>query len=88
MKRYQSQRFMTILRIYQSGRQIETLRYFRSSSMNNTKLNVYKKVLHEVCEKFNGAEQYIEERIEELCSESKLSVYEVTYLFMNDYDHF
>ena len=56
--------------------------------MNNTKLNVYKKVLHEVCEKFNGAEQYIEERIEELCSESKLSVYEVTYLFINDYDNF
>ena len=29
-------------------------------NMNNTKLNVsYKRVLQEVCEKFNGAEQYI-----------------------------
>ena len=43
-------------------------------NMSNTKLNVYRKVLQEVCEKFNGAEQYIKERIEELCSESKLSI--------------
>ena len=43
-------------------------------NMNNTKLNVYRKALQEVCEKFNGAEQYIKERIEELCSESKLSI--------------
>ena len=30
--------------------------------MNNAKLNAYKKVLQKVCEKFNGAEQYIKER--------------------------
>ena len=53
--------------------------------MSNTKLNVYKKVLQEVCEKFNGAEQYIKERIEVLCSKSKLSAEEVTYLFTNNY---
>ena len=45
--------------------------------MSNTKLNVYKKVLQEVCEKFNGAEQYIKERIKELWSESRLSIDEV-----------
>ena len=56
--------------------------------MSNTKLNVYKKGLQKVCEKFNGAEQYIKERIEELCSESKLLVDEVTYLFTNDYRTF
>ena len=56
--------------------------------MNNTKTNVYKKVLQELCENFNGAEGYIKERIEELCSENKLSVEEVTYLFMNDYNNF
>ena len=56
--------------------------------MSNTKLNVNKNVLQEVCEKFNGAEQYIKEKIEELCSESKLPVDEVTYLFMNDYTTF
>ena len=47
--------------------------------MSNTKLNVYNKVLQEVCEKFNRAEQYIKEGIEVLCSESKLSAEEVTY---------
>ena len=47
--------------------------------MSNTKLNVYKKVLQEVCEKFNGAEEYIKERIEVLCSKSKLSAEAVTY---------
>ena len=57
--------------------------------MNNTKLNVYKKVLQEVCEKFNGAENFIKEKIEELCcSYGILSVEEVTYLFMNDYNNF
>ena len=30
--------------------------------------------------KFNGAEQYIKERIEVFCSKSKLSAKEVTYL--------
>ena len=57
-------------------------------NMNNTKLYVYKKFLQEVCEKFNGAEQHNKDRIEELCSESKLSVDEVIYLLMNNYDNF
>ena len=53
--------------------------------MVNTKLNVYKIVLYEVCKKFNGTEQYIKERIEELCNGKKLSAEEVTYLFTNNY---
>ena len=53
--------------------------------MANTKLNVYKIVLQEICEKFNGAEEYIKKRIEELCNEKKLSTEEVTYLFLNNY---
>ena len=56
--------------------------------MNNTKLNVYEKELQEVCEKFDGAEEFIKEKIEEICSNGKLSVEEVTYLFMNDYGNF
>ena len=32
--------------------------------MNNTKRNIYKKVLQEVCEKFNGAEAFVREKIE------------------------
>ena len=56
--------------------------------MSNTKLNVYKKVLQGVCEKFNSGEEYIKERIESFCSQMKLSVGEVTYFFMNDYKNF
>ena len=52
------------------------------------KINVYKKVLQKVCEKFDGAEEFIKEKIEEICNNGKLSVEEVTYLFMNDYDNF
>ena len=46
--------------------------------MNNAKLNVYKKVFQEVCEKFDGAKEFIRDRIEEICSNGKLSVEEVT----------
>ena len=60
----------------------------REAKMNNTKINVYKKVPQELCKKFNGTEGYIKERIEELCSKNKLSVEEATYFFMNDYNNF
>ena len=56
--------------------------------MNNTKIHIYKKVLQEVCEKFNDVEAFVRERIEELYSEKKLSAEVVTYLFMNDYNNF
>ena len=36
--------------------------------MNNAKLNVYKKALQEVCEKFDGAKEFIRDKIEEICS--------------------
>ena len=47
--------------------------------MNNTKINIYKIVL-QVCEKFNGTEQYIKERIEELSNEKKILAKEVILL--------
>ena len=56
--------------------------------MNNTKINIYKKVLQEVCEKFYDTEAFVKERIEELCNEKKLSAEEVTYLVYNDYNNF
>ena len=46
--------------------------------MNNAKFNVYKKVLQEVCEKFDGAKEFIRDKIKEICSDEKLSVEEVT----------
>ena len=47
--------------------------------MNKIKLNVYKNILQEVCEKFDGAEEFINQKIEETCCHEKLSVEEVTY---------
>ena len=38
--------------------------------------------------KFDEAEEFIKDKIEEICSDGKLSLAEVTYLFMNDYDNF
>ena len=55
------------------------------ANMNNTKINVYKKVLQEVCEKFSDAKGFVRERIEELCRE-KISTEEVTCLVYNDYN--
>ena len=48
------------------------------ANMNNAKLNVYKKVLQYVYEKFDGAKEFIRDKIEEICSNEKLSVEEVT----------
>ena len=53
--------------------------------MTNAKLNFCKIVLQEVCEKFNGTEEYIKKRIEELFNERKLSAEQATYLFTNNY---
>ena len=46
--------------------------------MDKTKLNVYRKVLHEVCEKFDGAEEFKNQKIEEICCQEEVtySVYE------------
>ena len=58
------------------------------AKMNNTKLNIYKKVPQGVCKKFDGAKDFIKDKIEEICSNGKLSVEKVTYLFINDYGNF
>ena len=45
--------------------------------MNNPKIKVYKRVLKEVSKKFDGAEDFMNSRIEEICSQGKLSAEEV-----------
>ena len=46
--------------------------------MNTAKLNVYEKVLQEVCKNFVGAEEFIRDKIEDICcNEQLLSVEEV-----------
>ena len=48
--------------------------------MNATKVGVYKKVLQDIYDKFDGTEECIIERTEEIWSPEKLSVEEVIYL--------
>ena len=48
------------------------------TNMNNAKINVYKKVLQQLCKKFDGAKEFIKDKIEEICDNKKLSVEEVT----------
>ena len=45
--------------------------------MNNLKIKVYKRVLKEASEKYDGDEDFINSRTEEICSQEKLSVEEV-----------
>ena len=40
--------------------------------MTKARLNVHKKVLHKVCEKFDGAEEFINPKIEEICRPGKI----------------
>ena len=40
--------------------------------MNNIKIKVYKRVLKEVSKKYDGAEDFINSRTEEICSQEKL----------------
>ena len=44
--------------------------------MNKTKLNVYRNVLHKVCEKFDGAKEFINQKIEAIYCQEKLSVFD------------
>ena len=48
--------------------------------MNNLKIKIYKRVLKDTSEKYEGAEEFINGRIDEICSQEKLSVEELIYL--------
>ena len=50
--------------------------------MNNIKMKIYKRVLQEISEKYNEAEDFINKRTEEVCSQEKLSAEEVTYFLV------
>ena len=47
--------------------------------MNNLKIKIYKRVLKDASEKYEGAEEFINGRIAEICSQEKLSVEELIY---------
>ena len=48
-----------------------------------SKIKVYKKVLREVAEKYDGAEDLIDNIIDETCSQGKLSAEEVIYFLVS-----
>ena len=54
-------------------------------NMTNIKLNIYKLVLDEACEEFNGTEEYIKKRTEEPYNEKKLLAEKATHFFTNNY---
>ena len=47
--------------------------------MNNLKIKLYKTVLKEASENYDGAEDFINSRIEVICSQEKLYAEEVIY---------
>ena len=46
--------------------------------MNNLKTKIYKKVLKKISEKYERAEEFINSRIKEICSQEKLPVEEIS----------
>ena len=50
--------------------------------MNGIKVSVYKNVLKKICDKYNGPEDFINEKIEEICSHGTLSVKGVIYILL------
>ena len=47
--------------------------------MNSLKIKIYKRVLKEVSETFEGAEDFVNRRIDEICSQQKLFAKDVIY---------
>ena len=50
--------------------------------MNKTKVEVYREVLRDVSQNFEGTENFIEQRIQEICEKKKISVEEVFYFYI------
>ena len=45
-------------------------------------MKAYKEILREICEKYDGAEDFTNDRLEEICSHEKLSAQEVIYFLV------
>ena len=50
--------------------------------MNILKMKIYKRVLKDVLRKYEGAEEFINSRIEKIFSQEKQSVEEVIYFYI------
>ena len=53
--------------------------------MNNLKIKAYKRVLKEVSEKYEGAEQLVNSRLEEMCSQEKLFSGKIISMFSDSF---
>ena len=80
MKKINSEHFMQTI-----GLQINEPDCFTQSGAGihkyKIKFKVYKKVIKEVSEKFEEAKDFISNRINDMCSQGKLSIEEVIYIF-------
>ena len=47
--------------------------------MNAVKVKIYEQILKDICNKYDGAEDFFNEKIEELCSHEKLFLEEIIY---------
>ena len=50
--------------------------------MNKTNVKVYREVLRDVTQNFEGAESIIKQQMEEICERKKRSVKEVFYFYL------
>ena len=62
---------------YHSGQQ--DLAIIHLFHMNAIKFKIYKQVFKDICDKYDRARDFINERIEELCSTQVLSIEEVIF---------
>ena len=51
--------------------------------LNKTKVEIYREVFRDVSENFEGAENFIKQRIEEICERKKISIEEVFYFYFS-----
>ena len=53
--------------------------------MKQVKLKIYKEALQEACANFDGAGQFINERIEKICNRKNLSFEEIIYFIYESF---
>ena len=56
--------------------------------MNHIKVNVYKKVMKKIAEKSDGAEDFIKNRIDEICCQERLSAKAAIVFMLTFYIYF
>ena len=50
--------------------------------MNKTNVEIYREVLRDVSQNFEGAENFMKQRIKEICEQKKISVEELFHFYI------